>query len=143
MDSDDLEIDAAHIIPSPELHVRATKASGPGGQHVNTSSTRIELVWVPSTSAALNERERALVIERLATRLNTAGEIRLVSGETRSQLQNRERVRARLASLVRQALVPRKVRKATKPSRAAKEARLTSKKLQARKKAERQRPDWE
>ena len=141
MESDDIVIDATHVIPVGELVVRASRAGGAGGQHVNTSSTRIELLWNPGTSAALTPTERQLAVERLAKRLDSAGFIRLVSSETRSQLQNRERAKDRLADLVRAALVPRKVRRATKPSRSAREKRITEKKQQSQKKSERRRPD--
>lgn len=140
MESDDIVIDATHAIPASELLVRASRAGGAGGQHVNTSSTRIELLWSPGTSAALTTNEREIVVQRLTTRLDAAGFIRLVSSETRSQLQNRERAKDRLAELVRAALVPRKVRRATKPSRAARERRITEKKQQSQKKSERRRP---
>jgi ribosome-associated protein len=143
MESDDIFLDATHVIPAGELVVRASRSGGAGGQHVNTSSTRIELLWNPGVSSALSTGERQLVVERLATRLDSAGFIRLVSTETRSQLQNRERAKERLAELVRAALIPRKVRRATKPSRAAREKRITEKKQQSRKKSERRRPDHE
>ena len=137
---DGLALSETVLIPRSELSYRASRAGGAGGQHVNTSSTRIELLWSPGTSAALTASERELVVKRLATRLDAAGFIRLVSSETRSQLQNRERAKDRLAELVRAALVPRKVRRATKPSRAAREKRITEKKQQSQKKSERRRP---
>jgi len=143
MDSDDIVVDALHSIPAEELVLRATRSGGTGGQHVNTSSTRIELLWNPGTSSALTDEERGLVVERLANRLDSAGLIRVVSSETRSQLQNRERAKARLAELVRRALVRPKVRRATKPSRAAHQRRLTEKKQQGEKKSGRRRPDLE
>ncbi|MFN8581771.1 MAG: alternative ribosome rescue aminoacyl-tRNA hydrolase ArfB [Gemmatimonadaceae bacterium] len=143
MDPTDLIIDDAHTIPDSELVFRATRSGGAGGQHVNTSSTRIELLWDPAQSSALSEVERALVRERLATRMDAAGAIRIVSSETRSQLQNRERAKARLAELVRRALIPRKTRRPTKPSRAAREERLAEKKARAKRKSERRRADWD
>ncbi|MEP7347642.1 MAG: alternative ribosome rescue aminoacyl-tRNA hydrolase ArfB [Gemmatimonadaceae bacterium] len=143
MESDDIVIDASHVIPAGELVVRASRAGGAGGQHVNTSSTRIELLWNPGLSAALSPGERRVVVERLAKRLDSAGFIRFVSSETRSQLQNRERAKERLADLVRAALVPQKVRRATKPSRAEREKRITEKKQQSQKKSERRRPDFD
>lgn len=127
--SDGLRITARVVIPRSELTVRASRAGGPGGQHVNTSSTRIELLWTPATSRALDEAQRARVVARLATRLDGAGTVRIVSAETRSQTQNRARADARLAELVRAALVVPKVRRATKPSKGARERRITDKKL--------------
>ncbi|HTK49391.1 MAG TPA: alternative ribosome rescue aminoacyl-tRNA hydrolase ArfB [Gemmatimonadaceae bacterium] len=122
-----VEVTPALAIPRAELEVRATRAGGAGGQHVNTSSTRIELLWNPGRSAALGEEERALVAERLASRIDGKGWLRVVSSARRSQEQNREAAEQRLAELVRGALAVRKRRRATKPSRAAKEARLAEK----------------
>jgi ribosome-associated protein len=119
-----VEVTPALAIPRAELEVRATRAGGAGGQHVNTSSTRIELLWNPGRSAALGEEERALVAERLASRIDGKGWLRVVSSARRSQEQNREAAEQRLAELVRGALAVRKRRRATKPYRAAKEARL-------------------
>ncbi|HET9798411.1 MAG TPA: alternative ribosome rescue aminoacyl-tRNA hydrolase ArfB [Gemmatimonadaceae bacterium] len=117
----------ALAIPRAELEFRATRAGGAGGQHVNTSSTRIELFWSPGRSAVLSEEERARLSERLASRIDGEGWLRVVSSARRSQEQNREAAEQRLAELVRGALVIRKRRRPTKPSRAAKEARLAQK----------------
>lgn len=124
-------------IPRAELEFRATRSGGPGGQHVNTSSTRVELLWNPSRSAALDDARRALVAERLAGRADAGGTVRVVASDSRSQRQNRERAETRLAALVRDALVVRKKRRPTKPSRAAKEARLSEKKRRGERKRER------
>ncbi|MFL5577287.1 MAG: alternative ribosome rescue aminoacyl-tRNA hydrolase ArfB [Gemmatimonadaceae bacterium] len=124
-------------IPRAELDFRATRSGGPGGQHVNTSSTRIELLWNPARSAALDEAQRALVAERLSGRADAEGNVRIVASDSRSQRQNRERAEERLASLVRDALVVRKKRRPTKPSRAAKEARLAEKKRRGERKRDR------
>jgi ribosome-associated protein len=123
-----LELSETQAIPRTELVYRASRAGGAGGQHVNTSSTRIELLWnVPATSA-LDEAQRARVVEKLASRLDGDGWLRVVSSARRSQGQNREAAEERLVALVRGALVERKRRKPTKPSRGAKEARLAEKK---------------
>jgi ribosome-associated protein len=134
-----LEVSAQVAIPRSELTYRATRSGGPGGQHVNTSSTRIELLWNPSGSSALTEEQRARVRERLASRIDADGNVRVVASDSRSQRQNRERADARLAALVRDALVVRRKRRATKPSRAAKEARLADKRRHSNKKQERRR----
>ena len=122
-----VEVTPALAIPRAELEFRATRAGGAGGQHVNTSSTRIELFWSPGRSAVLSEEERARLSERLASRIDGEGWLRVVSSARRSQEQNREAAEHRLAELVRGALVIRKRRRPTKPSRAAKEARLAQK----------------
>lgn len=122
-----VEVTPALAIPRAELEFRATRAGGAGGQHVNTSSTRIELFWSPGRSAVLSEEERARLSERLASRIDGEGWLRVVSSARRSQEQNREAAEQRLAELVRGALVIRKRRRPTKPSRAAKAARLAQK----------------
>jgi ribosome-associated protein len=123
-----LEVSEAVAIPRAELTYRASRAGGAGGQHVNTSSTRIELLWNVRATAALDEAARHRVATKLASRLDGDGWIRVVSSARRSQGQNRDAAEARLAELVRAALVVPKRRKATKPSRGAKEARLSAKK---------------
>ena len=129
-------------IPRSELVARATRAGGPGGQHVNTSSTRIELLWNPSRSRALDDRTRARLLEKLASRLDAEGNIRVVAADRRSQLQNRQSAESRLAELVRKALVVPKPRKKTKPTRASKERRLDEKKRRGERKKGR-RGGWE
>lgn len=126
-------------IPRAELTFRASKSGGPGGQHVNTSSTRVELLWSPGTSSVLSEELRARLLEKLASRLDGEGALRIVASENRSQLRNRQAAAERLGELVRQALVVKKKRRATKPSRAAKEARLGEKKIRSERKARRRK----
>jgi len=128
-------------IPRAELDAKATRAGGPGGQHVNTSSTRIELRWNVRTTRALDDARRDHVLSRLAARLDADGNVRVVASEFRSQRQNREAAEERLAALVRQALHVPKKRKATKPSRAAKAKRLDEKRKHSDKK--RQRRDFD
>ncbi|HEY0970220.1 MAG TPA: alternative ribosome rescue aminoacyl-tRNA hydrolase ArfB [Gemmatimonadales bacterium] len=132
-----LAVNATVSIPRTELEVRATRSGGPGGQHVNTSSTRIEIRWNVLRSSALDEEQRARVVARLAARVDGEGWLRVVSSESRSQRQNREAAEARLAEMVRRALVIPRTRKPTKPSRAAKRARLEDKRKQGEKKARR------
>jgi ribosome-associated protein len=124
-------------IPLTEFTFRATKAGGPGGQHVNTSSTRVELWWNPGDSPSLSGVERARLLDVLGHRLDSEGWLRLVSAATRSQLQNREAVIERLQRLVAAALVPPKRRRKTKPPRAAAERRLDAKKRRSATKAKR------
>ncbi len=132
-----LAITGSVSIPRAELLYRATRAGGAGGQHVNTSSTRIELSWNVTTTQALDDEARARVATRLASRLDGEGNIRVVSSARRSQVQNREAAEARLAELVRGALAVPRRRKATKPTRAAKEARLGDKRKRAETKRQR------
>lgn len=137
---DELALSGAMAIPRSELSYRASRAGGAGGQHVNTSSTRIELLWNVWTTAALDEAARVLVKEKLASRIDSEGWIRVVSSARRSQSQNREAAEARLVELVKAALVVRKRRKVSKTPRGAKEARLSEKKQRGETKRQR-RPD--
>ena len=139
-----IRVDAQLTIPRDELTVRATRAGGAGGQHVNTSSTRIELVWNPSTSRVLTDALRERLVRSLASRADAEGNVRVVASDRRSQRQNRDRAEARLADIVRRALVVRKPRRVTKPSRAAKEARLAEKKRRSERKRDRRSGEgWE
>ena len=134
-----LAINESLLIPDSELEVKATRSSGAGGQHVNKTSSRIEISWNVRDSKALTDEQRQTLLERLASRISTEGAIRVVASEMRSQRQNRERAETRLADLIRRALTTRKKRKPTRRPRSADEARLASKKLHSRKKRERSR----
>jgi ribosome-associated protein len=137
-----LEVTPRVRIPLAELVYRASRSSGPGGQHVNTSSTRIEVVWDVAGSTALADDERARLLARLGRRLDSAGQLRLVSGEFRSQLRNREAVTERLRTVVAAALTVPKRRKRTRLPAAAKAARLEAKRRRsAIKRTRRARPD--
>jgi ribosome-associated protein len=124
-------------IPRSEIQYRASRASGPGGQHVNTSSTRIELLWDLTGSQAVTDEERERIRIKLAPRLDSEGMVRVVASDRRSQAQNRQAADERLASLLRHALHVPKKRRATKPTRAAKEKRLSEKKHHSDKKRDR------
>ena len=134
---DGVRVNESVVIPRDELVVRATRSGGAGGQHVNTSSTRIEIVWNVQASRALTDEQRERVVQKLSSRLDGDRNVRVVASDRRSQRQNRESAEARLAELVRQALVVPKKRRPTKPSRAAKQARLESKRKLSEKKRER------
>jgi ribosome-associated protein len=123
-----LQLSETAAIPRAELVYRASRAGGAGGQHVNTSSTRIELLWNVRTTQALDDAQRARVATKLSSRLDGEGWLRVVSSARRSQGQNREAAEERLVALIKGALVVPKRRKATKPSRGQKEARLAEKK---------------
>jgi len=115
-------------IPRAELTYRATRSGGPGGQHVNTSSTRVELVWDVDGSPSVTEEQRALIRSKLANRISGEGTLLLAASDHRSQYQNKEAVTERFAALLRDALVVQKKRKKTRPPRGASEARLRAKK---------------
>jgi ribosome-associated protein len=122
-----------------ELHFSASRSSGPGGQHVNKVSTKMELRFHVASSALLSDAEKELILEKLANRINAAGELVLVSQTERSQLQNKEKVTEKFYILITRALTPRKTRKPTKPSKASREERLETKRQQAEKKERRRR----
>lgn len=124
-------------IPREELIARATRSSGAGGQHVNKTSSRIQLSWNVATSAALNDAQRERLLHKLSSRLTADGTLTVSVSDTRSQHRNREIAEARLEEVVRDALVVPRKRKPTKPSRASKEKRLDEKKLHSLKKKNR------
>ncbi len=130
-------------VPRAELDFRASRSGGPGGQHVNTSSTKVELTWSVAGSPSLSEEQRARVLDKLANRIDGEGVLHLAASEHRSQHQNREAAVERFVELVRAALhVPRPRRK-TRPTRASREVRLQSKKRRSEVKRQRGsvRPD--
>jgi ribosome-associated protein len=135
-----LEITPSLLLPLSELEYRATRSGGPGGQHVNTSATRIEVWWDIGASPTLTAEQRERLLGRLAIRLDGEGRLRIVASESRSQLRNREAATERLRELVTAALVVPKPRKRTKPSRAAKAARLEAKRRRSATKRERGPP---
>ena len=122
-----LEIMPGVSIPASELDARATRSSGPGGQHVNTSSTRVELVWRLTESRVINEAQRYRIRDKLAARLDAEGNVRVVASDTRSQRQNRALAEQRLAILVRRAMAIPKARRKTKPTKGSVERRLSDK----------------
>jgi len=93
----DIVVSPALTIPRAELQFRATRAGGPGGQHVNTSSTRVELLWDLTHSAVVSEEMRARLLTKLAARLDAAGMVRVVASDRRSQSQNRDAAASRRA----------------------------------------------
>ena len=132
-----LTVSSDVAISRSELQYRASRAGGAGGQHVNTSSTRIELLWDLPHSAAVTEEQRERLQAKLASRLDSDGMVRVVASDRRSQQQNRQSADERLAALVKQALIIPKKRRPTKPSRASKEKRLSEKKRHSDKKRDR------
>ena len=137
MSDGDIVVSSELTIPRGELQFRASRAGGPGGQHVNTSSTRVELLWDLTRSAVVNDEVRQRLLMKLAARLDAEGMVRVVASDRRSQLQNREAAAERLAAIVRQALVVPKKRRATRPTKASREKRLTDKRHRGERKRDR------
>jgi ribosome-associated protein len=127
-EADRLPINATVSIPLSELSLRFVRSSGPGGQHVNTAATRVELTFDVTRSAHLSDADKRRIRVSLRRFIGADGMLRLESQTTRSQLRNRQDVIARFQSLLREALKPRKKRRPTKPTAASKERRLENKK---------------
>ncbi|WP_336623363.1 alternative ribosome rescue aminoacyl-tRNA hydrolase ArfB [Nocardia mangyaensis] len=126
--AEDLIVTRALAIPASELRERFSRSSGPGGQHVNTTDSRVELSFDLANSPSVPESLRTRMLDRLAARL-VNGVLTVAASEQRAQLQNRAAARERLASLLRDAAAaPPPARRATKPSRGAKERRIAAKK---------------
>ena len=138
----DLEISHGFVIPDAELRERFSRSSGPGGQGVNTTDSRVELSWDVAGSPSVPEWLRERLVARLGRRL--AGGVLTVAVSTqRAQLANRAEARERMASILRAAAAPPPPkRKATKPTRGAKERRLAEKRRRSEtKRGRRVRPD--
>jgi ribosome-associated protein len=124
----DLVVTEALSIPEGELTERFSRSSGPGGQHVNTTDTRVELSWDVGASAVLTEQQRTRLLTRLAPRL-VQSVLTIAASEFRSQTANRRAARERLAQIVRDASAPPPpARRPTRPTRGSKERRLAAKK---------------
>ncbi len=139
-ESNALQVSPDLTISRGELSTKATRSSGAGGQHVNKTSSRIELTWNIFASPSVTDEQRAIIVSKLRSRLAKDGGLRVVASATRSQYRNREIAEQRLVKLVADALQPRKKRKATRPTRASKQARLDEKKKHSNKKRERRAP---
>jgi ribosome-associated protein len=130
----------AFVIPEAELQYRASRSSGPGGQHVNKASTRIEVIWNVRESAALSDEQREQILHALSNRIDRRGRIRVAASGSRSQVSNRIAATDRLERLVRAGLQPRTPRVKTKRPAVADEARLREKRERAEKKRDRRTP---
>ena len=139
-ETDGIPVNESLVIPRSEVTMRASRSSGAGGQHVNKTSSRVELSWNVRESSALTDEQRERLLTRLSSRLSEDGSIRIVASDTRSQLRNRTAAELRLAETIAKALIVQKKRKPTRKPRAANEARLSEKKKKSERKRERQRP---
>lgn len=133
---DPLRIDATLAIPLAEIELRASRSSGPGGQHANVTASRVEASFDVAESPSLSDTQRKRIVDRLGPRVTA------VAQDTRSQTRNRELALERLRERLASALVVRRHRRATRPTRAARERRLEGKRRRAGIKRERRRRDW-
>ncbi|MGC4896416.1 alternative ribosome rescue aminoacyl-tRNA hydrolase ArfB [Micromonospora sp. DT31] len=134
---DGLRVTDRIVVPAVELRERFSRSSGPGGQGVNTTDSRVELSFDLAASPSVPEALRERALTRLAGRL-VDGVLTVTASEHRAQLANREAARERMAALLREAVAPPpKPRRPTRPSRGAKERRLAEKKRQSQRKRDR------
>ena len=136
--ADPLVVTRAFVVPEAELTERFSRSSGPGGQGVNTTDSRVELSYDVASSPSLPDHLRARVLERLSSRL-VDGVLTLTASEHRSQLRNREAARERLAQVLREAAAPPPPRRRpTRPTLGSRERRLAQKKRRGETKRGRQ-----
>ena len=133
----DLTVNSRIVIPEAELVERFSASGGPGGQHANKASTRVELTWDIESSVAVSESDRRRLVAALGP---TA---RIVADDKRSQARNRDIAQQRLAQKIREALVVAKPRRATRPSRNSQRRRVEGKRKDAQTKRLRQRPRYD
>ncbi len=126
-----------------EFVFKTARSSGPGGQHVNKVSTKIELRFNIPHSELLTEKEKTILLQKLKNRINKEGELIIIAQEERSQLKNKETAVEKFIKILKEALRPVKQRKATMPTKSSKEKRLEDKRLISEKKKQRIKPDAE
>ena len=114
-----LEVNNSLHLPESELSYRTSRSSGPGGQNVNKVETRVTVLFDLASSTALDDDQKALVRERLATRIDKAGILRVVSQKHRTQRANRDEARQKLAALIARAIAPERPRRQTRKPAAA------------------------
>jgi len=134
-------VDAENLIK--ELSFKAMRSSGAGGQHVNKVSSKVELTFDLENSKEFSDKDKELLLKKLATRLTKENVLILQCGESRSQHRNKEIVIDRFIKLLTKGLLRPKKRKPTKPSKSSIKKRLTSKKKLSNKKSTRKKPDLE
>jgi len=139
----EIRINHRLVIPASEVRESFVTSTGPGGQNVNKLSTKVELRWNPKESAAFREVEHAYLLRRLASRLTEKGELIVTCEEHRTQIRNREEVRVKLATIIRQALHRPKKRRPTKPSKGAVRRRLEHKSRRANVKKGRRKANYD
>lgn len=137
-----LEVTPHLSIPVSEIRFRTSRSGGPGGQNVNKVETKVELLFDVGKSPSINETQRRAISDHLAERIDSSGVLKVVSRESRSQFENKERAMHRLVELLRKALRPKKLRIKTRPTRSAAEKRILAKRHRSEKKWNR-KPDFD
>jgi ribosome-associated protein len=140
MPGEPLDVRGDLRIPADEIHETASRSSGPGGQHVNKTETRVTLRWNLAESRVLGEERRRRLLARLAGRLTNRGQLVVHAQRFRSRARNRALARERMAELVRDALRQQTPRVATRPSRSQRQRRLDGKRKRSLLKRGRGRP---
>ena len=133
----DISIGNHFVLPHTELSVQVSCSSGPGGQHVNKTSTKVTLRWNIATSQALSEKQRQQIRSKLGSRINKNQELVVHCDSSRSQHKNHETARKKLQDLLVKAMHKPKPRKKTRPTRASIERRLKAKKIRSQRKRDR------
>lgn len=131
-----LHLGGGTFVPIEEIELRASRSSGPGGQHANKTESRIEASFDVRASESLSEAQKERIVARLGERVTA------VAQDARSQTRNRGLAIERLRGKLLGALTPRKSRRPTRPTRASKERRLDSKRRRSERKQARRRPEY-
>jgi ribosome-associated protein len=137
MEDETIAINDQVRIPLSELDFRFSRSSGPGGQHVQKTSTRVELLFDVARSPSLDDKQRARILSRLANHVDSEGVLHLAAQSERSQWRNRQEAVVRFQDLLRRALARRRQRRATSPTAASREKRLEQKKRRSQVKKQR------
>jgi ribosome-associated protein len=138
--AEELQVTPEVAIPFDELEFRVSRSSGPGGQSVNTTDSRVELRFDLAGTNSIPPEAKQRALHRLASRLDSAGRLRVVAQTQRSQLLNRREATERLAAMLASAITPPRTRRPTRPTAAARARRAESKRRRASTKRLRQRP---
>jgi ribosome-associated protein len=135
-----VHIAGALSIPASELTFRFARSGGPGGQNVNKVASKAELLFDVRLSKSLSDRQRARILERLGSRIDSSGILHVTAEESRSQWANREAALKRFSAMLADALRPRKKRVPSAPTGGSRERRITGKKVRGAVKSMRRRP---
>jgi ribosome-associated protein len=137
-----ITITPALSIPDSEIIFIASRSSGPGGQHVNKTSSRVTLIFNLQESASLRDHQKRIILSRIGNKINSKGELQISCEEHRSQFRNKEEALERFKGLLAEALKPIKQRRKTKVPNSTKRKRMDNKNKRATTKKQRSKPDY-